>query len=171
MGHYRFDPNSINFDEIFENQYGSGSYYYEGFPFQRGYGYRGDGMGSIFRHILNQFIIPLAKKGGKAVGKEALISAGRIIDNIVQGGDVADTIKNETKSGVKRLAARVAQSGSGVVQTGGGSPAKKRKMSKRKRAKKQPVKRKTKKRKKIVGKLKKKNISSLFKTRTKLGFY
>ena len=117
MVHSVFDPNSVTLDEFFQSGYGVSSAYFQGVPRQRGYGFRGAGIGSIFRSLL-RMIIPLAKGAGKAVGKEALVTSARILDNIAQGQELKETIKSEAKEGVRRLGKRViGQSGSGVPAT------------------------------------------------------
>lgn len=136
MPHVRFDPSSIVLDDF--TQDGSGYYYY-GLPYQRGYGHRGAGIGSIFRHLI-RFLMPIAKGAGKTVGKEALVTSARILDNIAQGAELKDTLITEAKEGVKRLAKR---------QTGGG--AKRRKVTKPKKSAPKKKKKKKATRKSIQG--------------------
>lgn len=110
-----FDPLSVSLDDF--EQEGSGFYYY-GLPFQRGYG-----IGSLFRGFLRMLI---KSKAGRTVGKEALVTSAKILDNIVQGSDLKETIVNEAKQGIKRLANQ---------QSGGGPKRKKRKVVKKKKKK------------------------------------
>ena len=106
-----FDPSNVH---IYETIYQTGNGpYFQGFQYQRGYGMRGGGIGSIFRTML-RYIMPIAKTVGKDVGKEALISSARILDNIAQGAELKETILNESKAGLKRAAKRIGQHGSGA---------------------------------------------------------
>ena len=129
MVHAIFDPMDVTLDEFFQT--GSG-FYYQGLPYQRGYGMRGDGIGSIFRTLV-RYILPVAKKAGKSVGKEALATSARILDNIAQGAELKETVLTEAKRGVKRLANRVNENteNSEDVQTGSGSPTKHRRVFRR----------------------------------------
>lgn len=121
MVHVIFDPSAVTLDELFQE---GGGFYFQGIPFQRGYGYRGAGIGSLFRSLI-RYILPLAKRAGKSVGKEAIITGAKILDNIAQGAEFKDTLKTEVKRGTKRLAQRYANSNG--VQEGAG--AKRRKVA------------------------------------------
>ena len=154
--HVIFDPSSVSVEDF--DQDGAGFYYY-GFPYQRGYGYHGAGIGSVFRSLI-RFLIPLAKKAGKTVGKEALVTSARILDNIAQGAELRETILNETKKGVKRMASRVDK----TKQEGGAVPRKKRKASKKSK-KKQKITRKM-----ILGRRVLDGVA-FEKPKTKLGFF
>lgn len=154
MVHVIFDPESVSLDEFFQE---GGGWYFEGVPYQRGYGMRGAGFGNIFKTFL-RFILPMAKKAGKTVGKEALTTGARILDNIAQGADLKTTVLAESKEGAKRVAKRVAQSGSGI-------PRKKRKMAVTRKAKRKRFPKKS-----LLGKQVLKAIA-LRNPKTALGFY
>ena len=124
MPQVTFDPSSVVLEDFVQD---GGGFYYYGLPYQRGYGYRGAGIGSVFRNLI-RFLMPIAKGAGKRVGEEALVTSARILDNIAQGAELKDTIISEGKQGLKRLARR---------QTGGAikrkkTPKKKSRKKKRK---------------------------------------
>src|SRR5689334_20592628 len=97
-----FDPSSVVLDDFLQD---GGGFYYYGLPYQRGYGHRGAGIGSVFRHLV-RFLMPIVKGAGKRVGEEAIVTSARILDNIAQGAELKDTIISEGKQGLKRLARR-----------------------------------------------------------------
>ena len=160
MGLEKFDPNKINFDGFFQD--GGSIDYYTGDIFQKGYGMRGDGMGSIFRKFSKGFkfllktfgehALPAAKEVGKVVGDEAIDTTAAILHNIVQGEKLKETVKSEGKKGMKRLAARLTN------QSGGAAKRRKVVKPKKKMTIRRVVKRKPKKR-------------SLHLLNTRLGFY
>ena len=155
MVHYPFDPSSVSFDDF--DQLGSGNYFI-GFEQQRGYGYvsqSGMGIGNVFAY-LKRILYPLLKRAGKSVGKEALVTGARILDNIAQGAEFKATVKEEAKKGVKRVADKFEQSGSGI-------PKKRRKTVKKK--KKMRITKKS-----ILGKRILKDLVMKH-PKTKLGFY
>ena len=160
MGKKIFDPSSVSIEMFFQDGQSGDGFYFAGTPFQRGYGF-----GGMFRSLLRS-AKPWLKAAGKDVGKEAMISTGRILDNIAHGADVKDTLIEEAKQGVKRAVKRIGQRG------GSGIPKKKRKTTKRRKS---PKKRAGGKKKRVVvssliGKRIPKSIAIL-KPKTKLGFY
>jgi len=129
MVHVILDPADVRLDGYF--QVGGGSYF-EGLPpYQRGYGWfsgtprqRGSGLGDIFRSFW-RVLKPLAKRvgpvltsAGKAVGEEGLAATARILNDVVQGGDLKQSLVTEGREGVRNLLGRAerklaSQSGSG----------------------------------------------------------
>jgi len=164
MGWELINQNQLDYDQVYQH----GGYYFRGTPFQRGYNsvyfQNGDGVGGIFR-FLSKKGGPVLKKLGKVVGKEALQTTANILDNIAQGGELKEVIKEEAKKGIKRLASKVSQSGGAAKRRRVAKPAKK-KAAKKKPAKKKP----TRKPKRII-KVTKRRLPAFFKPRTKLGFY
>lgn len=113
MGRVRFDPASVSFDDFHVGypQDGSGienTYYYAGIPtFQRGmglsfYNQRGTGFADILRGIY-RFLIPLAKKAGKAVAEEGLGVGERILQRVNQGEKLNIAALEEGKKGVDKI--------------------------------------------------------------------
>lgn len=191
MVHVIFDANSVRlYDHEQLSQLGQLGYgsYFEGLPYQRGYGVyqRGLGIGSIFSRLL-RYILPVvssakknltrvAKNTGKTVGNEALITGARILDNIAQGTNIKDAVVTETKQGARRAAQKIftrqnfqTGSGSGIRRVSRRKTSKtKRKTSKRQ--KKRKITKRTKKRVFAGGKvLKSKAIKR--RRRDVLGFY
>ena len=130
-----FDPTDVRLDGYF--QVGGGSSgnerYFEGFPpYQRGYGWfagmprqRGAGLGDIFRSLW-RVLKPLAKRvgpvlssAGKAVGEEGLAATARILNDVVQGGDLKQSLVSEGREGVRNLLGRAERKL--ASQTGSGS--------------------------------------------------
>lgn len=142
-------------------------FYFTGIPFQRGYGtyQNGRGIGNLARTLF-RILGPIFGKTGKVIGKEALATGARILDNIAQGAELKETIKNETRQGVKRAAQRIGQSGSGAT------PRKRAKRAPRKNTKravrKVPARRRS--RKSLMGRRVLKDIV-FQKPTTKLGFF
>lgn len=111
MVHVRFDPSDIGYDSYFQ----TGSGYFEGLPLykQRGYGnQQGAGLGNLFRQFW-RFLKPMAKSlapvvasAGKAIGEEGLATTARVLNNVVEGGDLKDAISSEGREGVRNLLTR-----------------------------------------------------------------
>jgi hypothetical protein len=61
-------------------------------------------------------ISPLAASVGSAIGKEGLDTTARVLNKVVQGGDIKEALTGESREGVKRLldkASSKLQKGSG----------------------------------------------------------
>ena len=48
-------------------------------------------------------ILPVLKSAGHAVGKEALSTGGRILDKVVEGENVKDSVQKESLKGVDNI--------------------------------------------------------------------
>lgn len=119
--HVDFDPDTVNWDHLLAistlnspayNQIGGANYpIFHGIPYQRG-----AGIGSIFKSIL-RYLIPLGKEAGAAIGRQGLQSTSNILSNVLEGKNLREALKDETRSGVKNLlnkaAERVGQMGNG----------------------------------------------------------
>lgn len=122
MVHVPFDTRSIGYDDYIP-QYGGGIngeatnqdevplHYFRGIPpFQRGYGgmigagyhQHGAGVGDILRGLL-RMLMPLVRRGGIAVGKEALSTGERILNKVAQGENLKQSVLSEGKKGVDTL--------------------------------------------------------------------
>jgi hypothetical protein len=124
MVHIVFDPDSVQLLGS-DAQIGEGLYvgriYQPGRRGRLGHGHTGNGMGDIFKHVW-RFIRPIAMSAGKAVSKEGLEASSRILQNIVQGSDLKETLRTEGIEGVKnlldkasaKLARKQRQEGSGL---------------------------------------------------------
>jgi hypothetical protein len=82
---------------------------FDGLPYQRG-----GGLGNIFRGIF-RFLLPIAKKAGKAVGKQALRTGSQIASDVVAGEDLKKAVNRRSKTGasalLKKAAKKVGQKG------------------------------------------------------------
>jgi len=131
-----FDPTVIRLENYFQVGSGPRKGYFEGLPlYQRGYGWfagaprqRGAGLGDIFRRLwrvlqpIARGLTPVLKSAGRAVGEEGLAATARILNDVVQGGNLSQSVMNEGKEGVRNLLGRAerklsttttSQSGSG----------------------------------------------------------
>ena len=106
MVHFIYDVDTVPYEDFFQEGGGdlSGGSYFEGIPYQRGYGRMyGDGFGSVFRSLI-RVLWPLAKKAGKTVGKEGLETGARILHDVAQGTPVEEAVVKETKEGARNIA-------------------------------------------------------------------
>ncbi|MCP4493003.1 MAG: hypothetical protein GY820_37740 [Gammaproteobacteria bacterium] len=78
-------------------QRGGGLPAFSGYAYQRGYG-----LGGIFKGLM-RYVMPLAKQAGKAVGKQALVTASEIAQDVVNDVDISEAIQNRGKAGVGKL--------------------------------------------------------------------
>ena len=104
MVHEIFDPTSVTLDDFIE-QIGSGEFsYFKGIaPFQRGYGrQRGGGLGDVLR-MLWRAVLPKIKSAGMVLGREALSTGSRLLDNMESGSVSKPEIITEAKKGVDNI--------------------------------------------------------------------
>ncbi|GIY69569.1 uncharacterized protein CDAR_82081 [Caerostris darwini] len=87
-----------NFEEHYTNQSGSGIPHYEGISLQRGYG-----LGGVFRRLFRA-ALPFFVRGGKVVGKEALVTGTKVINDVLSGKDLETAAKSRSKEAGKSLA-------------------------------------------------------------------
>lgn len=92
MGHVRFDPTTIDFRDYFQQQQQGGGYF-EGYPYQRGYG-----IGSVFRSLY-RFLLPI----GREIGREGLAMGGRLLDDLARGSNPKEALAKETKESLRNL--------------------------------------------------------------------
>lgn len=86
------------FEDHYLNHTGSGIPYYEGVSFQKGYG-----LGGVFRRLFRA-ALPFLVKGGKAVGKEALITGTKVVNDVLSGENFKSATTKRTKEAGKGLA-------------------------------------------------------------------
>jgi hypothetical protein len=105
----RFDPSKLRYNKFF--QVGSGNnapQYFEGLPvyFQKGHGYyrnqSGAGIGDVFRRLW-RFLKFVVANAGRALGEERLATSARILNNVVDGGNIKDALQSEGKEGLRNL--------------------------------------------------------------------
>jgi hypothetical protein len=76
---------------------------FRGLPYQRG-----TGIGSIFRSLL-RYILPLGRQAGRALGREGVDTSQRILQSVLKGNNVKDSIVSEGREGLKNLASSVVE--------------------------------------------------------------
>lgn len=114
MVHIPFDTRTVSYDDhiiqigggigIDENVLKEPYQYFRGSnPYQRGYGRQtGAGVGDILKGLF-RFLLPVIKRAGTTVGKEALSTGERILDKISAGENIKDAVMTEGKKGVDTL--------------------------------------------------------------------
>jgi hypothetical protein len=125
MVHVKFDPSSISLNQFTYFQEGGGgadyNYFHGSKAFQRGFGYYQNGAGlSDFLRTLWRAFLPVMKSAGKEVGKEALSAGSRLIDKVIDGENVKDSLKQETLKSVDNLLEKGGvgrQYGTGAIKT------------------------------------------------------
>lgn len=120
-----------SFEDYYTNQTGQGLNFYQGVPYQRGYGF-----GGIFRSLFRA-AVPLFKSGAKAVGKQLFHSGVDLLNDVTQGQDVKTATKKRLKEAGKQLTNQAAAKVKTMIGSG--------RNKKRKQSSKQLIRRKTKK--------------------------
>ena len=110
-------------DDHYVYQTGSGLNYYQGSPYQRGYG-----LGGLFRSLF-RVAAPLFKSGVKAIGKQVFHSGVNLMNDISQGQDLRGAAKRRFKEAGKVLVDKAADKVKTMI--GNGKRNKKRKRSKK----------------------------------------
>lgn len=103
MTHVEFDPDAINWGAYLDNQEGRGRYF-EGTRYQRGYG--------ILQNI-GKFLLPVVKNLAVSAGEEGIAAGTRVLKDLSEGKNFADSLKEQTTAGLKTLGRKVHQCGKG----------------------------------------------------------
>ncbi len=88
-------------------QFGGG---FVGYPYQRG-----AGLGNVFRSIFRA-ILPLAKRAGRTIGKQALSTGAQIASDVVAG----ENWRTSSKRRIREGAAKTLRKSADTVQGGRG---------------------------------------------------
>lgn len=125
----------MDFKSYYLNQAGNGLPYFQGSPYQRGYG-----LGGIFRKIFS-WIMPIVREHAmpvaKSVGKEILKSATDVVQDTIQGNNLLDSAKNRFGESVKSIKSQLGlQDGEGLYLKPGLTINKKRRLKQNKNKKK-----------------------------------
>jgi len=76
---------------------------------------RGHGLGSVLEGIFHRFVIPLFKTHGKALARDALRTGVNVVEDVLDGRTLKESVKRRVPEGIKRSAhSLIRQSGSGV---------------------------------------------------------
>ena len=110
-------------EDYYTHQTGNGLNYYQGSPYQRGYG-----LGGLFRSFFRT-AAPLLRSGVKAIGKQLFHSGVNLVNDISQGHDFQGSVKRRFKEAGKELTDRAATKVKNMI--GSGKRNKKRKHSKK----------------------------------------
>lgn len=110
-----------SFEDYYTHQAGSGINYYQGIPFQKGYGF-----GGIFRSLFRA-AVPLFKSGAKAVGKQLFHTGVDMLNDISHGDNIEVAAKRRLKEAGKNLTDKAAVKVKSMI--GSGQRNKKRKKS------------------------------------------
>lgn len=96
--HVDFDPLKVEWSSFANTspehvvQYGGYSVF-RGMPYQRG-----NGLGSVFRHLM-RYLVPI----GKAIGRQGLETGNQVLSNVLEGKDLKESLVTESKAGLKNL--------------------------------------------------------------------
>lgn len=104
MVHVLLDVNKIDYNSFF--QYGEGGIqFFEGLPFQRGYGrrrQRGQGLGTVISSLW-RFVSPVLRQLGTDMGRETLSTGSRLLGDMSQGAPIKEALREQTKRGARNL--------------------------------------------------------------------
>ena len=100
------------------SQSGHGMDGFIGMPYQRGHG-----LGSFFKGLF-RMLLPVAKKIGKSVGKQALVAGSHIAADAVRGRNIKESLKkhgrNATANFMEDTAVLIRQPSATAKQSGAG---------------------------------------------------
>jgi len=80
--------------EFFASQHGGGGFI--GDPFQRG----GFSLGGLFKGLA-RVALPVLKRAGKSVAKQALQTGMQVADDVIEGKNLGESIEYRGKAGLK----------------------------------------------------------------------
>lgn len=108
-----------SFEDYYTHQTGSGLNYYQGSPFQKGYGF-----GGLFRSLFRA-AVPLFKSGAKAVGKQLFHTGVDMLGDMSRGENIKVAAQRRFKEAGKNLTDKAANKMKTMI--GSGRKNKKRK--------------------------------------------
>ena len=118
-----FDGSQIRYSNF---QTGSGHFIQTGYgSFDSGFPrQRGEGVANILRGLW-RYIRPMAMSAGKTLGQEGLATTARVLNNVVQGGEVKEALETEGRQGLSNIlekAQKKLQKGRGYKRKGRRKP-------------------------------------------------
>jgi len=99
--HAIFDFNKVDFDRFFATQQGEGDFY-RGKRYIRSYKQNGQGVGLVLSSLW-RVLSPVLKNLGTNLGREALSTGSRILEDVTKGESIKDAAKSGLKQGVKNI--------------------------------------------------------------------
>ena len=106
MGRVRYIPNQQALDNYYSRQSGSGyDPFFQGAAHQRGHGLGGL-FGKLFRAAIPVFkntVVPVLKRGAKAVAREALTTGVGVASDMLDGGSGVESLQRRLPDAGKRL--------------------------------------------------------------------
>ena len=97
---------------------------FRGSPWQIGHGQMSYGLGGLFRSLARA-VMPLVKRGAKALGKSALNTGTNVLKNVVAGKDLKQAIKARGKEALTDAKDKAINRLQTFTQTGNGKRTKK----------------------------------------------
>ena len=98
-----------------DQQKGYGMPVFRGSPWQMGHGQMGYGLGGLFRS-LGRAVMPMIKKGAKALGNIALGSGKDLVGDVLAGKNIKQAMKQRGKEAMNIAAGKALKR----LQSGGG---------------------------------------------------
>jgi len=65
---------------------------------------QGHGLGSVLGDIIHRFVIPLFKTHGKALARDALRTGVNVVEDVLDGCTLKESVKRRVPEGKKRSA-------------------------------------------------------------------
>jgi len=108
--HYCCDANRHMYEDYYSRQVDGLMPVFVGSRHQQGHG-----LGSVLGGIFRRFVISLFKTHGKALARDALRTGVNVVEDVLDGRTLQESVKRRVPKGIKRSAqSLVAQSGSAV---------------------------------------------------------
>lgn len=106
--HVDFDPLQVQWSALAEAdgpigvQFGGYSVF-RGVPYQRG-----AGLAQVFRHVW-RYLLPIGKEIGSAIGRQGLESGSKVLNNVLEGRDLRESLASEGRAGLRNLLDKAAK--------------------------------------------------------------
>lgn len=106
----------MDFKSYYLNQAGNGLPYFQGSPYQRGYG-----LGGIFRNIF-KWVMPIVREHAfpiaKSVGKELFRTATNVAQDTLNGNDPKESVKHRLKESIRNISEKIHQGEGFILKPG-----------------------------------------------------
>lgn len=101
-----------DFENFYVNQAGNGIPYYQGQPFQKGYG-----IGGWFKRLFRT-ALPFITKGAKSVGKEVLRTGTQIANDLLDGRNIKESAELRARETGRKLAKKAVKTADDMLGQG-----------------------------------------------------